>query len=320
MALATRCTNCQAVFRVVVDQLKLRGGLVRCGQCSQVFDAIGTLIYVDDAQIALSAGATPAPEFSLSGAPDAGETERAVERRAEVPPAVPDLNTLALFEDAPAPADARPPAPTADASVTADTDAPAAVDAADAADAADAPTAEAPPPTFLDDDEAPRARRPLSLALLAGVVLGAVALLLQLAVLFRTELVARWPAVRPALVALCTPLRCTVGWPTRPDLLAVIGSELLAIPGTAAFELTATIRNRGATTVALPAIELTLTDTQNRMVARRVFAPADYLASAGEGAQAIDAGLAAGADYTVKLVFEARGIKASGFVVYPFYL
>jgi len=63
-----------------------------------------------------------------------------------------------------------------------------------------------------------------------------------------------------------------------------------------------------------------LTDIQNRIVARRIFAPADYLASAGESAEVLDAGLAAGADYTIKLVFEARGIRASGFVVYPFYL
>ncbi|MEG1831707.1 MAG: zinc-ribbon domain-containing protein, partial [Burkholderiaceae bacterium] len=40
MALATRCPACHSVFRVVADQLKLRGGLVRCGQCHTVFDAI----------------------------------------------------------------------------------------------------------------------------------------------------------------------------------------------------------------------------------------------------------------------------------------
>jgi AGZA family xanthine/uracil permease-like MFS transporter len=46
MALATRCPNCHALFRVAADQLKLRGGLVRCGACQHVFDAIGTLIGV----------------------------------------------------------------------------------------------------------------------------------------------------------------------------------------------------------------------------------------------------------------------------------
>src|SRR5512143_1263403 len=54
MALATKCPQCGALFRVVADQLKLRGGLVRCGQCRAVFDAIGSLTYVDDAALAQS--------------------------------------------------------------------------------------------------------------------------------------------------------------------------------------------------------------------------------------------------------------------------
>ncbi|QHE94106.1 DUF3426 domain-containing protein [Pandoraea fibrosis] len=36
--LATRCPHCHTVFRVVADQLKLRDGLVRCGNCREVFD------------------------------------------------------------------------------------------------------------------------------------------------------------------------------------------------------------------------------------------------------------------------------------------
>mgnify|MGYP001069865313 CR=1 FL=1 len=52
MALATKCPQCGALFRVVADQLKLRGGLVRCGQCRAVFDAIGSLTYVEDSAVA----------------------------------------------------------------------------------------------------------------------------------------------------------------------------------------------------------------------------------------------------------------------------
>src|SRR2546421_5275056 len=58
MALATRCPNCQVLFRVVADQLKLRGGLVRCGACRHVFDAIGSLTYIEDS--AAGAPETPA--------------------------------------------------------------------------------------------------------------------------------------------------------------------------------------------------------------------------------------------------------------------
>src|SRR5215204_77154 len=40
MSLATRCTTCGTVFRVVQDQLKVSEGWVRCGRCNDVFNAI----------------------------------------------------------------------------------------------------------------------------------------------------------------------------------------------------------------------------------------------------------------------------------------
>ena len=46
MVLATRCPNCGTSFRVVPDQLKLRGGWVRCGVCSKTFDSNTSLAEV----------------------------------------------------------------------------------------------------------------------------------------------------------------------------------------------------------------------------------------------------------------------------------
>jgi len=53
MALATRCPHCHTTFRVAADQLKLRGGIVRCGTCHEVFDGNAALIDL--------AAATPVP-------------------------------------------------------------------------------------------------------------------------------------------------------------------------------------------------------------------------------------------------------------------
>ncbi|WP_211451690.1 DUF3426 domain-containing protein [Collimonas antrihumi] len=47
MALATQCPHCQTTFRVANDQLKLRGGLVRCGSCREVFNGIEHLVRPD---------------------------------------------------------------------------------------------------------------------------------------------------------------------------------------------------------------------------------------------------------------------------------
>jgi len=377
MALATRCPNCQALFRVAPDQLKLRGGLVRCGACRHVFDAIGTLSYVDDAALATAppetsptVGAVIAAirkaESSMDGAmatiaaetaeESAGLTAVAgIKRADEAHVVVVPFEDEAVIEldarlDPPAPVEAM--VPVEQIMAVARPDSQAVADLASLAPAAPglakakAPAAKLLPlesletratefpstlaattlgapaesaPSFLGEAETPQRKR--SRRWLAAVaLLLAVLALAQLAVAFRAEIVAAVPQARPALGLLCKAFRCTVSWPGRPELLAVVGSELQALPGTSLFELTAVVRNRGQMTMELPAIELTLTDTLNRTVARKVFSPADYLAAGGDIAAELDGGLAAGADLTVRVAFEARGINAAGFVVYPFYL
>ena len=58
MALATKCPHCNTIFRVAADQLKLRGGIVRCGTCKEVFDGNAALV---DPSAALLPSANPVP-------------------------------------------------------------------------------------------------------------------------------------------------------------------------------------------------------------------------------------------------------------------
>ncbi len=53
MSLAATCPQCHTLFRVVPDQLKLRGGMVRCGACQHVFNANLSLSFVAEDAIAL---------------------------------------------------------------------------------------------------------------------------------------------------------------------------------------------------------------------------------------------------------------------------
>jgi predicted Zn finger-like uncharacterized protein len=70
MALATRCPHCDTTFRVASDQLKLRGGIVRCGACSEVFDGNTALIELDVlvAPPPAPAAGDPAPMLGVSAA------------------------------------------------------------------------------------------------------------------------------------------------------------------------------------------------------------------------------------------------------------
>ncbi|SDX51736.1 MJ0042 family finger-like domain-containing protein [Collimonas sp. OK242] len=64
MALATQCPHCQTTFRVANDQLKLRGGLVRCGSCREVFNGIEHLVRPDVAAPVATPAAVPEQEIS----------------------------------------------------------------------------------------------------------------------------------------------------------------------------------------------------------------------------------------------------------------
>lgn len=164
---------------------------------------------------------------------------------------------------------------------------------------------------FLNSVAQARARRRTWLWGL-GVVLAALVLAWQLAVALRAEILMRWPQAQPLLAHLCQPLGCQVEWPMQPALLAVLASDLQAVPGTAALELDVTLRNRAPYPQALPAIELTLMDTRGQAIVRRVFTPAEYGAPP-------QGSLAPGADLAARVLFEVKGPAPAGFLVYPFY-
>jgi predicted Zn finger-like uncharacterized protein len=66
MSLATRCTHCGTIFKVVQDQLKVSEGWVRCGRCHEVFNALPALFDLDSEsppprRTAQAPAQTPAP-------------------------------------------------------------------------------------------------------------------------------------------------------------------------------------------------------------------------------------------------------------------
>lgn len=61
MTLITRCANCGTAFRVQPGQLAARGGKVRCGKCTQVFDGVSGLVEQGNAP----AEHEPSPQLAL---------------------------------------------------------------------------------------------------------------------------------------------------------------------------------------------------------------------------------------------------------------
>ena len=313
MSLATRCTACDTVFRVVQDQLKVSEGWVRCGHCHEVFSALEGLFDLEH-DIAAPAPAAPVPE---STAGDAAPGHRGP------PAAAADLTRdkqlflreRAQLEHTPTEGlDERDRIDFADAQFNTALLAEAGFDEAE--NAADGSALLAPAedaaPEFVRQAEA-RARRHSPAARRLGV-LAALLLLAGLALQgvyhFRDVLAARWPATRPALEAGCELARCRIEPLRRLDDMLVESTALTLAPAGDAFRLAVVLRNRGPLAVVMPFVELSLTDADGQMVARRALSPADF--------RVTDPVLPAGADASLQLVLAAAS-RATGYTVEVFY-
>jgi hypothetical protein len=173
-------------------------------------------------------------------------------------------------------------------------------------------------PNFLRGRE-PLENRSVRMAMQVACAVMAPVLAIQAALVYRADAVVHFPELRPALGALCRPLSCTAQYPMRPDLLAVVSSDLERLPGSGTLELDAVVRNRAAYPLAIPAMELTITDSLNQPVARKVFQPIDYLGAPASGVDPAGQNIAPGADLSIRLLFDLPGVNAAGFVAYPFY-
>lgn len=282
--LLTTCPNCQAQFKVSTEQLNVRSGRVMCGRCRHVFNSFESLQRID----------------STLGEP---------------------------FPPAPAPVSA------ASGSFREDQEAPLLDERV--ADEPEAPVEEVPPgpvsvPAFLDSSQPPRPpesntlspyrNAPLPQQVMdapvssAGwtvlTVLAVLALLLQCVYLWRSELVSRYPELRPHLAKACEVLSCTLPWGRDVTVLKVEQSDLIEELGARnRFLLAATVANRGNATQDFPHLELSLTDTNNQTLVRRVLAPADYLGrSLAQGE-----GMGPGTTAQINVRMESQAANAAGY-------
>jgi predicted Zn finger-like uncharacterized protein len=130
----------------------------------------------------------------------------------------------------------------------------------------------------LDEESGKPQPRRLAWQWMIGILLLLLALLAQSAYFFRVDLATRLPALKPALVGYCKLLDCTVPLPQQTELLSIESSGLEADPENEdQIILNALLRNRALFAQAFPSLELTLNDTQDQPIARRVFRPVDYL-------------------------------------------
>lgn len=142
------------------------------------------------------------------------------------------------------------------------------------------------------------------------------ALVGQIVFRFRSEIAVTSPGLRPMLEEISGAFGSSLPLPRHVELMSIETSDLQTDPAHGnLLILNATLRNRANYGQAYPSLELSLTDTQDAAIARRVFAPDEYLSPKIPA----DQPFAANADVAVRLWIEAKEISAAGYRLYVFY-
>ncbi len=170
------------------------------------------------------------------------------------------------------------------------------------------------PDALLEAGPAPVRRRG---AWLAAIGTLCIALLVQGLWWFASPVARVLPGARPALESACALLGCEVAFPQMPDQLFIEGSDLQLLDVARPYEvmLTAQVRNRAALAQQLPSIELTLTNTSNQVVGRRVLRPDEYLDPAQRGRRSIQGNEEIG----IRLYLNTGEVRAAGYRLYLFF-
>lgn len=329
--LATRCPHCQTSFRVTMQQLELREGMVRCGTCREIFNGIDTVFEYEPGQ---GFELTPPPagqdiadrmtliDFgSLRGTQAPSPSNMQAELDA-LTRAIADLQAKPWAKPAASPQDELGSAahPTDAEHDHHDRDnasgggqshqlqPPDAVDEHDARDRSE-------PAFVLQGRKRERSARAWKILLWIAIPLLLLALAAQLTFYFRNEIAARSPQAAPYLRAACNKIGCLIKLPMDIDQLSLISRQLDAIgEGSGRFQLTALIRNQSDTVQALPTLDLQMKNEEGQPLVRKAFLPTQYATK-----DEITNGLPAHSEREVHVLFDLAGDPPAGFELTLFY-
>jgi predicted Zn finger-like uncharacterized protein len=295
------------MFKVVPDQLRVSDGWVRCGQCNEVFDA----------NLNLQADSLPkseSAEFSNSrAAPEAVAEADSVDL-----PAAPDVQDQEPFLVVnPHALHFEPDAVSREAAEPKKS-----LEKGDELNAQPQEVEElvvvesAVEHSFMRRAPSPSIWMKRSVRVLlsiSGLLLGLL-LALQVVIRERDRIAAFLPETKESLKAVCQVTGCSVE-PLRQIEAVVIDSSSFAKVRADVYRLSFALKNTAPTSIATPAIELTLTDMQDQPVVRRVFIAEEFGGKSG----AMDPGAELSVTMPLSVKMDSHHEKISGYKLLSFY-
>lgn len=354
MSLATRCTHCQTVFRINGTQLAAAQGWVRCGGCSQVFDAASNLVTTSGQALDVPTVNTPDLATPESVAQPTPHEAPAFQAMPDIDLELPDLGALKVEEGSPnnasLPVAAQPTAATGTVGPDVETAAPlpedtttrqertAAPEQAYTAHQDPAPLPDEPPEPKAPADirepywkEAPMPPTSTSSALPASgsdlqaqngpgvtgwLAIAGLALTLFSLCAFaaRGHIAQTWPEARPWMVHACSALGCQLPAIRLIDAVKLQGSSLSRDDTAGHHRLRIQLTNAETVPVLMPAFDFSLVDSQGEVLARRMIDPQEFQPALVE--------LEPGAEASVLVTLDLRALDStaiSSFRLLAFY-
>lgn len=254
MSLITRCPQCANAFKLLPDQVRVSQGWARCGSCNAVFDTLINL-QSDDANPVRSSAANKLADITSAPLRQAPDSVTEYSSTVHTPPA--KLTN------------ARP----AQAMASAESE----------------PTQEPKNPALRQKTERSKAKASPPHPLAKPIAFGLAALLclslaLQWLIFERNKLSAQYPEFKAMATFICQPLGCKVSPLKQLESVVIEGSSFNKLDANA-YQVQVHLRNTSSIPLALPMIELSLTNARDEALLRRVFTMAEM----GVESNAIDA-------------------------------
>jgi len=281
MSLITRCPVCQTLFKVVPDQLRISEGWVRCGQCDEVFDASLHLVQssvpenvasVPQNATVLQEDMSPSQETFATPTPtptpdtDAGMSGPGLAGEWSTPEA-----PVVLVSEGPIFLQPTPHLETQEPAEQAEL--------AQAIPLLRGASGDLEPDGYSALNEVSFLRQGRSPATGSSLLMRAVWACLSLALVLglagqivlqeRDRIAAFEPDFQPWLQVICNRLNCKLS-PWRKIEMIVIDSSAFTRVRDDSYRLSLTLKNTATVPVGMPVLELTLTDTFDQPVIRRV--------------------------------------------------
>lgn len=331
----THCPNCQTQFFVSEDQLKQHGGLVRCGQCLHVFNA--------KEQFVSATSSLPQESTTLAEYAPTETTALSTKADSETTSAWPKVDlhledAVTTTHSAEAEAESEASSQTNRATLeTISNSEQAAFSITHTGALAELPhdpssIAEHPPNDVakLSSSHQSSGYNELDSLAKRGVkhklnyrwlwVLGTFLLVFsaigQSIYYLRNTIAIYYPNLKPHLLVACQHLHCRIELPKQIESIFIDDSDMQEdLEHAGVIHLSSSLFNKANFVQAYPNVELTLTDTNDSAILRRIFKPTEYLPPNTD----IAAGFAAGREIKIKLAISTNDVSAAGYRLYVSY-